>query len=84
MTPYVKVEPPIAGPSARPTAPTLVAIPLRVPRIRKLLAEFVRRMVEQGKAKVETASTLEPFLEKGNQRNIQKPLMIIMIKIATC
>lgn len=55
LTPYVNVEPPIAGPSARPTAPTLVAIPFRVPRIRRLLAELVRRMVEHGNAKVETS-----------------------------
>ena len=57
LTPYVNVEPPIAGPSARPTAPTLVAIPFRVPRIRRLLAELVRRMVEHGNAKVETSKS---------------------------
>ena len=40
----------MAGPAARPMAEMLVATPFRVPRMRRELAELVRRMVEQGKA----------------------------------
>lgn len=51
-SPQVKVRPPSAGPEPRPMAEKLVAKPLRVPRTRRLNAEFVKRMVEQGKAKM--------------------------------
>ena len=51
-TPSENVQPPIAGPVARPMAEMEVATPFNVPRIRKELAELVRRMVEQGKAKM--------------------------------
>jgi len=50
--PHVNVAPPIAGPIALPTAEMETAKPLSVPKIRKLTAEFVRRITEQGKAKI--------------------------------
>lgn len=51
----------MAGPEALPTAETLVANPFKVPRIRRLKAEFVMRMVEQGKAKM-TATHLKSIM----------------------
>lgn len=50
--PKVNVAPPMVGPVARPIAEKEVAKPLSVPRRRRLLAEFVRRIVVQGKAKI--------------------------------
>jgi len=51
-TPSVKVNPAKAGPMALPRAEMLVETPLRVPRIFKLAALFVRRIVEHGNAKM--------------------------------
>ena len=42
----------MAGPAARPIAETETATPLRVPRCWREEALFVRRMIEQGKAKI--------------------------------
>ena len=50
--PQVKAAPPIAGPTALPTALILTAKPFKVPRTRRLAAEFVSRIREQGKAKI--------------------------------
>lgn len=44
--------PAIAGPAARPTALILVATPFSVPKILKLTALFVNKIVVQGKAKI--------------------------------
>lgn len=48
----VNVHPPIAGPAARPKALMLTAMPFKVPRMRRLVALLVRRMVVHGKAKM--------------------------------
>lgn len=52
FTPNVKTEPPIAGPMALPTALKDVAKPFNVPKTLILLAEFVSKIVEEGKAKI--------------------------------
>ena len=54
LTPTVNVDPAMNGPAALPSAETLTAIPFSVPKILRLDAEFVRRMVMQGNAKTET------------------------------
>jgi len=59
--PHVKAAPPIAGPMARPIALMETAKPFSVPRILKLVAEFVSRMMEQGKAKM-TAKDLTTMI----------------------
>ena len=51
-TPQVKVAPAKAGPAALPRAEMLVDTPFRVPKIFRLTALFVRRIVEQGNAKM--------------------------------
>ena len=48
----MNIVPPMAGPAARPIALTEVAKPFKVPRTRKLLALFVRRIVLHGNAKM--------------------------------
>ena len=50
-TPNENVAPETAGPIARPKALMLVANPFRAPRTLMLAAVFVRRMMQQGKAK---------------------------------
>lgn len=49
FTPQEKVAPADMGPMARPMPEKVVANPFRVPRMRRDGAEFVRRMVIQGK-----------------------------------
>ena len=59
--PKVNATPPSAGPIARPMAEMDTAKPLRVPRIRSETAEFVSRMMEQGKANM-TAKDLTSMI----------------------
>jgi hypothetical protein len=60
-SPHVNAAPPTAGPTARPIALILTAKPFRVPRMRRLEAEFVNRMMAQGKAKM-TAKDLTSMM----------------------
>ena len=52
LTPTVNRAPPKVGPTALPTALTLVATPFSVPSSLRLPAEFVNKIVEQGNAKI--------------------------------
>ena len=61
--PQLKAAPPNAGPIARPTADIETANPFNVPRILRLTAEFVSRMIEHGNAKM-TAKLLTTMMPK--------------------
>jgi hypothetical protein len=50
--PHVNAAPPIAGPIALPTAEIDTANPFSVPKILKLIAEFVNRITLHGNAKM--------------------------------
>jgi hypothetical protein len=54
--PREKALPTIAGPRALPTALALVPTPFNVPRIRRLVAELVKRIVQEGKLNITVAS----------------------------